>query len=164
MNKDELFHALEESRERFLEGIEGLSEEELLAPGAAGDWSVKDILVHLARWEAEMVRLLWQVSQGQTPTTAHFSAAGVDATNARWQAESLTRTLEQALEDFHGVRNQTLLRLEPFDDKDFTTPNRYKFLKNRPLWEWVASDSFEHESEHAEQIQAWLARRGEQSS
>jgi hypothetical protein len=157
MNKSQLLTTLEESREQFLEMLEELSTEDMLIQGVTGDWSVKDILVHLARWEAEMVRLLWQVNQGQQPTTAHFNPAGVDDTNARWQAESKSRSLEQALEDFHGVRNQTIHRLESFSDGDLQDKARYKFLNGRPLWEWVAGDSFEHESEHAVEIKAWRA-------
>lgn len=158
MNKAEIMAALEESRENFLDAIDGLSDEELQHPGVIDGWSVKDILVHLTRWEAELVKLLWQAHQGKSPSTVHFSRVVVDEMNDRWYQESRTRSLEVALEDFHGVRNQTVRRVEEFNDNDLIEPERYPWLKDTPLWEWIAGDSFEHETEHAAQIRAWRQR------
>lgn len=159
MNKQEIFSALEENRERFLDLIDGLSEEEMLLPGVAGEWSLRDILVHLTRWEAELVKLLWQAAQGVKPTTAHFSGQEMDDINARWMLESRGRPLELILEDYHGVRTQTLRRLEAFNDRDLSDPKRYRWLSGSPLWEWVAENSFEHENEHADQVRLWLAAK-----
>lgn len=158
-SKSEILAALDDSRESFLETIESLSEEDLTEPALANDWSVKDILFHLSRWEGELVKLLWQARQGLKPSSIHFSSPDVDAMNARWAAESRLRPLEQALEDFHAVRNQTLRRVEAFSDHDLSDPNRFPWLGGRPLSEWIAGDSYEHEAEHAAQIQAWKKNR-----
>ena len=158
MNKEAILTSLEGSREDFLDAIEGFSEEILLQPGVVGEWSVKDLLVHLTRWEAELVKLLWQARQGKSPSTVHFSEVAVDEINDRWYQESRTRSLEVALEDFHGVRNQTIRRVEEFNDKDLTDPKRYPWLNDIPLWQWIAGDSFEHEAEHTAQIRAWRQR------
>jgi hypothetical protein len=157
MTKSEILTALNEGRERFLEAIEDLTPDQMKETGVVGEWSVKDILVHLTRWEAELVKLLWQASQGQKPTSAHFSSSSVDDLNARWYQESRSRPLERILEDFHGVRAQTVRRVEDFSDEDLTDPKRYLWLNDAPLWEWIAGDSFEHEAEHGAQIRAWRA-------
>jgi hypothetical protein len=159
MNKAELLNALEEGREAFLETLEGLDEEALQTPGVVGTWSLKDLLAHLSRWEAELVKLLWQARQGQKPTSAQLTATNVDEINALWQAETRARELERVLEDFHTVRNQTLLRVEEFTDQELTDPRRYKWLKGQPLWQMIAENSFAHEAEHAEQINAWRAQK-----
>ena len=155
MNKEAILTSLEISREDFLDAIEGLSDEILLQPGVVGEWSIKDLLIHLTRWEAELVKLLWQARQGKSPSTLHFSKVAVDEINDRWYQESRTRPLEVALEDFHGVRNQTIRRVEEFTDKEFTDPKHYPWLNDTPLWQWIAGDSFEHEEEHAAQIRTW---------
>lgn len=157
MTKSEILTALNEGRERFLEAIEDLTPDQMKETGVVGEWSVKDTLVHLTRWEAELVKLLWQASQGQKPTSAHFSSSSVDDLNARWYQESRSRPLERILEDFHGVRAQTVRRVEDFSDEDLTDPKRYLWLNDAPLWEWIAGDSFEHEAEHGAQIRAWRA-------
>ena len=152
MNKKEVRAALEDSHERLTEAIEGLSEAEMVEPGAAGDWSIKDLLAHLSRWEAEVVKLLWQAQQGLRPTGLLTSDESTDAVNARWQQEDQDRPLERILQDFHGVREQTLRRLEHFTDKDLVDPNRYPWLEGKPLWEWIAPDSFGHDLEHLRDI------------
>lgn len=159
MNKKEILHALESEREKFLDLIEGFSPEELEQPGVAGDWSIKDIIAHLSMWEGELVRMLWQAKRGETPSTAQFRGAPVDTVNAQWFKLAKDRPLERILEDFHAVRNQTMHRVEDFSEHDLTDPKRYSWSKGKALWERIADDSFAHESEHAADVQAWLARQ-----
>lgn len=160
MTKDEILDALEDEREKFLDAIDGLSEEAMLEPGVVGEWSIKDILCHLSMWEAEMVKILWQTAQDEKPATAHFTQTNVDITNAAWQQNAQDRPLERVLADFQAVRKQTARRVEAFEDEELEDPQRAPWQKGVPLWQWIASDSFEHEAEHAAQISAWRAQRG----
>jgi hypothetical protein len=160
MNKNELLAALKDSHERLLRSLEGLSPEEMLEPGVVGDWSIKDILAHLSRWEAELVKLLWQARQGIQPTGLLTDESPVDEVNARWYQEDQARPLDRIQEDFNGVREQTIRRLDYFTDRDLNDPIRYSWLGSQPLWEWVASESFEHDDEHLEQIRAWREKKG----
>lgn len=162
MDKTGLLTILRKSHEDFLQAIEGLTEEEMNEPGVNGDWSVKDILSHLTRWEAELVKLLWQTSQGITPGGLAVSATSeeVDELNARWVQEDRDRSLSQVLEDFHGVRKQTIRRVEAFSEEDLTDVKRYAWLEEVPLWKRIAIESYEHEAEHLSQIQAWREKRG----
>lgn len=155
MTRDEILDALEDGREELIEAIEGLTDEQMQEPGVVGDWSIKDILFHLSMWEAELVRLLWQAAQGETPTSMHFTQVDVDQTNAAWALKSAERSLEQVFADFEAVRKQTVRRVMAFSDQDLADPQRYPWLDSRPLWEWIASDSFEHEREHTAEILAW---------
>jgi len=160
MTKSEVLTALTESRQKFLAAIDGFSEEEMTRPGVVGEWSVKDLLVHITRWEAELVKLLWQAAQGVKPTTVHFSRVEVDETNQRWFEESRSRPLALALQDFHSVRKQTIRRVKDLPEKSFSDPDYFPWLDGHPLWEWIAGDSFEHESEHVEDILRWRESRG----
>ena len=160
MNKDEILDALEDSREVFLDAIDGLSDEALQETGVIGAWSVKDIIVHLAMWEAELVKLLWQAAQGEKPNTAHFSGTAVDELNAAWQESGRDRPLEHALEDFEGVRRQTTRRVQAISEQDLSNPQRAPWQKGKPLSEWIENDSFGHEGEHSAEILAWRARLG----
>jgi hypothetical protein len=160
MNKSAVLSALEESRERFLDAIEGLSEEALETPGVSGDWSVKDLLIHLTRWEAELVKLLWQARNQRTPTTVHFSRQEVDTINELWYHQFRQRWLGLVLDDFHGVRNQTVRRVEELPEQAFADLEYYPWLGGQPLWKWIAEDSFSHESEHEAQVRAWRAAKG----
>ena len=159
MNQQELIQALEDGRERFLDVVEGLPDAGWVEGGVVGEWSVKDILAHLSRWEAELIALLYQAGLGRKPTTAQFSSASEDTLNAKWYLESKDRPLERILTDFEGVREQTIRRVQTIVDADLTDPKRYPWLKGKPLADWIASDSIEHEAEHAAQIRQWRQTR-----
>jgi hypothetical protein len=158
MNKSEIITALTERREKFLKVIEEIPVKQMEAPGVIDNWSVKDILVHLTRWEAELVKLLWQVEQGSTPTTAHFGPDSVDEINERWYKVSQSRSLQVVIQDFLGVRSQTIRRVESLSDDILNDPQSFPWLDGQPLWQWIADDSFEHESEHEAQIRAWYEK------
>lgn len=155
MNKKKIINELKKSRENFLEAIQDLSDQEMGTPGVNDDWTVKDILVHLTRWEAELVKLLWQANLGKKPTTTHFNPLSVDEINARWYKESQTRPLKLVLDDFIGVRQQTIRRVDSLSDSALTDPNHFPWLDGEPLWKWIANDSFDHEAEHEIQIRNW---------
>jgi len=160
MTKDELLDALEDERERFLDTIEELSEDDMLQPGVVGAWSVKDILYHLVLWEAELVKILWRAAQGQKPTIIYEGDATVDEINAAWYEQGNSRPLEKVMDDFITVRIQTSTRIEAFKDKELSDPQLFFWLKDRPLWDWIAEDSFRHEAEHGAQIRAWRELKG----
>ena len=160
MNKKEMISALEKGRAEFLEIIESLSDEQMELPGVVGTWSVKDILVHLTRWEAEIIKFMWQTRRGIQPTTAHFDQFSVDETNERWFQESRNRTLNIVMSDFLGVRNQTVRRVKEVSQLELTNADLYSWLNGKPLWEWIAGDSFGHEAEHRAEIEAWMTKEG----
>jgi hypothetical protein len=160
MTQDEILDALEDERENFLEAIDGLNDEALLLPGVVGDWSIKDILHHLTMWEAELVKLLWEVSQGLRPSFLNFTEKIVDEMNAAWAIEGQARDYDQIWDDFQAVRKQTVRRLSAFSDTDLNDPGRYSWLKDHPLWDWIAENSFGHEKEHTAQIKEWRLKKG----
>lgn len=160
MTKDEITDALEDGRELFLDAIDGLSDEEMQTAGVVGDWSIKDIMIHISAWEAELVKLLWQIKQGQKPTTMHFSDRQVDEVNQEWFVAYHARPFERVMDDFAAVRKQTARRLEGYSEEELNNPQGYGWLNGHPLWEWVAEDSYQHEAEHTAQIRAWRARLG----
>jgi uncharacterized damage-inducible protein DinB len=160
MNKIEILKKLDEARNSFLDSVKNLDEDELQQPGVVDQWSIKDILFHLTMWEAELVKMLWQISQDQTPTTIHFSTTTVDEANALWMEQSSERLFELVWQDFLAVRRQTIRRVEEFRDEDLNNPALFSWLNGQPLWVWIAEDSFGHEAEHTTQILSWRKQRG----
>lgn len=158
MKKSKILRNLTDSHDKFFRVIEGLSDEAMQVPGVVGNWSVKDIMAHISRWEAEMVKMLWQLQEGQRPDYDQFFNRNIDDLNAQWQKEMASRTLSQAIADFNAVRKQTIRRVEAFSDEDLSDPDRFPDLKGQPIENWIAENSFEHEAEHAAQIKLWRSQ------
>lgn len=159
MSKETVLSSLKASREAMLKAVEGLDDQALQEPGVLGDWSVKDILVHVSLWEAELVKLLWQAREGRKPSSAQLGRESVDELNAQWYQVHKDRAIEQVLEDFNAVRHQTARRVDSYTDKELADPDLFPWLNGEPLEQWIAEDSYGHESEHTAQIIAWRRQR-----
>jgi uncharacterized protein (TIGR03083 family) len=62
----------------FLAGLDGLPESEWEVPGVCGHWSVRQIVAHIASYEAAIADILQSVSGGgETPTLDRYLANGV---------------------------------------------------------------------------------------
>jgi hypothetical protein len=155
LKKDSIISALSDTRTKTLSLLENFSQDEMEIPGVIEGWSLKDLLVHLTRWEAELVKLLWQAKAGVQPTTVHFDQDNVDTINERWFQESKSRPFNIVWNDFTGVREQTLRRVKDFSENELNDDQLYTWLDGRPLSEWIAVDSFDHEAEHAQEISTW---------
>ncbi len=69
--------------ERLWLAISDGDDEALLAPGAAGVWSARDVLMHIARWHEHGVERLDAHLAGREPV----SRDDYEAWNAQWHAE-----------------------------------------------------------------------------
>lgn len=151
MTTQELLALMAASRTRLLAAIEGLPPEDMLQPGVVGDWSVKDVLAHVAAWQSRLVRLLFQLSRHQRPPPDHRT---LDEVNAEIYAQQKDRALDLILADFHGVYEQVRLRVTQLDDQVLR-----QRIGQSTLAEIIRSDTDEHEDEHAAQLAAWRQRR-----
>ncbi len=155
MRRNALIAALKAVREDTEQALRGLTDAQLEAPGAVGQWSVKDLLAHLTAWEVNVLTNLGKARRGVRPALLNLSEGAVDAQNAKWQAEMANRPLDQVLEDFRGARSQMLRQVEGLSDEDLAAAPAWLGV---PLGDYIASDSYEHEAEHLSQIKDWRVR------
>src|SRR5690242_1709047 len=59
-SKAELLAALADAQAQFDAAIAGLDEAALVEPGVVGDWSVKDLIGHVAAWEQLVIESVAQ--------------------------------------------------------------------------------------------------------
>ena len=157
MTKQEMLTRIHTEREAFEAAWEGLAPERMTAGGVMGEWSVKDILGHVAMWESRLVTILYSNERGVPPKMLHGQVE-VDKINAESYAEQRERPLDRVLADFHAVHAQLLKRLDKLADRDLSDPKRFKWMEGEPLEKLVAGDTFEHYAEHRSMIQAWQNR------
>ena len=92
---EKLLKRLDTAWTAFKESYAGVPDAQLLEPGIAGDWSVKDILAHVTTWEEEALkhlplekRLLWGEHDPLVPA---------------WEGEKLARAIGAELKVFDDV-------------------------------------------------------------
>jgi len=153
MTKRELLESIQKGRGEFEAALAKLSPEQMVAPGAMGEWSVKDILGHVGMWESRLVTTLYAIERGATPPGLVHTQAEVDKINAESYAEQRDRPLERVLADFHAVHKQLLKRLDTVKESDLFDPKRFKWTEGEPLAKLVTGDTFEHYAEHRSAIE-----------
>ena len=156
MNHDELYEALDSSREKLLVLVDPLSDELLVKPGTIGNWSVRDLLFHLTTWEAELVTGLNSLDRNKKPGRLMDALADREAYNTARMAENPDRDLDRVFKDLQDVRFQLENWLEAFSARDLSDLKRYKWFEGEPLWKIIAETSFEHEASHLPALEQLL--------
>ena len=147
MTAQELLTLMAASRARLLATIDGLTPEEMVQPGAAGGWSVKDVLAHIAAWQSRLVRLLFQLPR---PAKPQWDTRDVDGINAQIYDQQKDRALDLVLADFHGVYEQVRLRVAGLDEAALQ-----RRIGQVTLAQIIRANADEHDDEHAVQLAAW---------
>ena len=157
MNKQQLITNLDASRKRLEDTIAGLSVEKMNEPNAVGDWSVKDVLAHLAMWSARSVTLLFDAEQGRASEDIESMFGNFDAVNAENYEEQKDRPLERVLADFRGVHRQLLRRVGAWDEAALFDKTRFAWMRGQSLGDFIQGAVAEHEDDHRQGIAIWRA-------
>lgn len=151
MDRDQLLRRIVTAWRAFGQACHGLSDAALQEPGVVGDWSVKDLLGHLATWEEEALAALPVIMRGGR-TVRYVAYGGIDAFNdGRWQ-----QYREMQLADVHRRSSETHARLVAFlgtvPDRHFDTETRFRRR--------LRLDAYRHYPEHTLQVVRWRKTKG----
>lgn len=104
-DKEHLVKELEQARDDLRASYEGLSDEHMTRPGAVGEWSVKDVLTHVASWEEVALPDLARLARGDTPTLASIDlySTSFDDFNALIMSLRRALPLDQVLRELDIV-------------------------------------------------------------
>lgn len=147
-----LLARLVSERAALLQGLLGLDESTLTERPVFGDWTVKDILAHIAAWDRWEERTMRCMVTGKEPD---FTAVqDFAASNAAFVAEWRDRCLDEVLTELVAARSDWVAFLESLSDEEFFRPRSYYGH------EWTFSEipmqvQWEHDSEHFKQIAEW---------
>jgi len=131
-----------------------LSVDQMNQPGAVGVWSVKDVLVHIAFWECYEANILRAVARGETPELTADDET--ERRNASVLTQYYQRPLSAVIADWQQAREDLLEQLAGLSEADLNDPDRFPWSNGRTLLDRIASDSYDHEQEHIEQIREWM--------
>jgi hypothetical protein len=147
VSRSELLKRLDARWQELLGSYAGLSEAELVEREVTGTWSVKDIIAHVAVWEAEALAHLPVVLAGQRPPRYSVTHGGINAFNA--QATGRNRAL--SLPDVMQLRDETHRRLVEFVQRvpDSECGGDTRFRRRLRL------DTYRHYAIHARAIRTW---------
>lgn len=152
--RKQLLARLAAERAYLLLQYRGINEETLTTAPAAGDLTFKDVLLHVAAWDAFHAEKISWVRNGRFAELQPFTQEILDQRNAQLAEHFLTIPLEQALATSLKERASFLAELNRVSDeglhKRITLPGGERG-RMRTWARW----RFMHDVDHANELAAW---------
>lgn len=98
MDKERVTAQVEEEFGKLLKAVEGL-DDKAMSRAFYGEWSVKDILAHIAGWQRSMTESMERMARGEKPTPEGVDYSDADAWNARFSGAMKAQSGETILAD-----------------------------------------------------------------
>lgn len=160
MEKSRLIASIRESRARWEALLAEVPRQRMEEPGAAGHWSVKDVVAHLAWHELEMIGML----RARALVGSPLWNLPTDERNAAIYEQNRHRPLKDVLAEAGQAYPQLLAELEKIASEDLNDPDRFAGMP--PDWvpaEIIAQNTFEHYDDHIPWMKDWLEREDERA-
>jgi hypothetical protein len=153
---------------RILDGLLArLSEEQLIRRRTigGGDWSARDLVVHLAYWEELAVAALadWRADRvPEVENTFSVGAAAVDRMNAANDSASADQTLDEVRARAAAAHAAVVDAITEMADQEWTSRAPYSTERRRTLGELMGSvmgaskRPFGHAFAHLEDLRAYV--------
>ncbi len=135
----------------FTASYAGLPDAQLVEPGVAGDWSVKDILAHVTTWEEEALKHLPLIIAGGRPPRYVTAYGGIDAFNARMTARKRGLSLADVRWQLEDTHRRLIAFIENAPASQLTRETR---ARRR-----LRLDTYSHYPIHTRMIQEWREQR-----
>jgi len=154
MSKAQLLSMIQSARADWDTLLAGIPEAWMTEPGVEGEWSIKDIVAHIAWGEQESLGValahalagseLWQLPQ--------------DARNAVVFEQNRRRELQEVLADSRHIFRRFFEAVGALSEDELNDPSRFAGMPEawRP---WRILYDPGHYDGHAASIRAWLIRR-----
>jgi hypothetical protein len=150
VGKAEFLGRVRAARADLNEAISGLSEEQMSQDIVAGEWSVKDILAHLASWQNEALLSVERAERGEVP--GPLISESVDEWNGRRVAEWRRLPLVDVMQEFNATYDQLMKALDRWPE-DTAPLGPSDWDETCQLW-WLT----DHDTEHLAAIRAYRRR------
>jgi uncharacterized damage-inducible protein DinB len=154
-DKQALAARLTEARNELLRLVRSLPPERLETAGAVGDWSVKDVIGHIASWEDRLLTLAQTVLNGHA---AQIEWIKDDEALQAWNHKQYLRKRAWTWDE--TIRDLALMREEVLWNIGWTAPEwlfqQHTLDTGSISPAGLLEGIVEHDQEHVAQLRAWI--------
>jgi len=168
MTKQAFIDRLRIERIKWLALLEQVPPERREEPGVVGQWSVRDLVVHVAVWENWGANVAHSITEGRAWSNDELfgvtippevAALDFDSFNVWLTSRSDGRSYAQATTDERAAYWRFAEAFEKLNEADLPKPaSTFPVLAafvDDTLWDVMANQVFGHYNEHAENVRAW---------
>lgn len=155
VKKDSFIETLRRSRQAWEDALAAISKEERAVPGFAGEWSLKDVVAHIAWYEREMVGIL----RARRFVGSDLWEQELEARNAEIHALNALRLPADVFAEEGVLYEEMMALLDALDEQALNQAAAFPGMPAEWMpWEVIASNTYEHYDDHLAQAKAWAAR------
>lgn len=159
-SKATILKRLQAERIKLEKTLSFLDPEEMSEAAVVGEWTVKDVLAHLAEWEAHM--LTWVETARSGDPVEHpdpgLTWKQLNAFNQRIYEAHRHQPLDEVLGYFHTIHEQFITMVEVMPDKELLTSGIYPFLGRDSIYGWLGQYA-NHDRWGNTHIRKWFKTR-----
>lgn len=153
MTPAEMIERTRKDREAFAALWDGLNDEQMThRPGPQSDWSVKDLIAHIAFWERHMTHNVEHLLKREATHVVN----DLDIMNAHVFAENKDRTLSDVLAEFAAQLPMLETMLSGLSEDDINNPQRFPSRKGTSLLNTLIGDTFGHYGVHRDDLERYV--------
>ena len=151
----EAIRQMERSRAATLAFLRRLPAEEIVRPQTQGQWSIQDVLAHIAAWEEEGTRRLALIARGHADRMIFYDdMPAVDRFNARAVVAAGAMPLPGLLRRLARVRQRLIAALRKLPLRALNDSSH-----ELPVVVWLREFAWTHERAHRREIREWWMNR-----
>jgi hypothetical protein len=156
MTRDEIIAAIRREHILFLTSIAGIPDEMLENEYVMQQWTIKDMLGHIAMWMRVACQFVADYKKDGVPKSLGLDNDGaVDAINAQGRAASHVLSLKQVMDEFAAAYGALIDAVQTLSDAELNAQLPAPWKEGDTLERLIAINSYEHEPEHTEQVGIW---------
>ena len=126
MNRQQLLQRLDAAWAAFNASFAGLTDAQLTEAGVVDDWSVKDLIAHVAWWEEEAPRHLPVILAGGRPPRYAVAYGGIDAFNAMMAERKHGLSLDEVRDEAEETHRRLIAYLEGVPEEQIAKETRFR--------------------------------------
>ena len=153
---EELLAALDAAHDDFLDALGDVEADLVTVPGVIEDWSVRDLVFHLAAWSEHAAAALDLAMAGRGAEFA-YSTGDTDAMNERFLADGRSTSAAAALAREEAAFAAFRERVEGMDPPLLAL----RLGNGDTVEEVIRYDGPDHYAEHTAHLRAWFGAEDE---
>lgn len=159
--KPELIESIRQNHQQLENKFSTLTTAQMVWPGSMGNWSVKDILAHLADWEQRFIRWYITGTKGEIPQTPAqgFTWGELPSLNQQGYEMHKDAPLDSVLNRYRQSYQEIFSLVEGMSDAEIFETGYYPWTGNSPLLIWIAANTSSHYAWARRNIRTTVIRR-----
>jgi hypothetical protein len=156
MTRNEILQALEKDRADLQAALARVPDDVIETRRVAGDWTIKDLLGHIAMWQQVGVQFIAEYRADGLPKNLGLKDdAAIDAYNARGWEMRRDWTLTRTRVELDMAQRNLIAAVQSLTDQDLGKSLPPPWASGTTLEKLIAINSYAHDPEHVAQIAGW---------